>query len=61
MLFKSFSVADIDEAIRYTYEMLQKDEFGDSYYMEFFDDECRSQINTDGDAECYVRAVRSIG
>lgn len=38
-----------------------KDEFVDSYYMEFFDDECRCQINTDGDAECYVRAVRSIG
>jgi hypothetical protein len=38
-----------------------KDEFGDSYYMEFFDDYCRSQINTDGDAECYVRAVRSLG
>ena len=23
-----------------------KDEFGDIYYMEFFDDDCRSQINT---------------
>ena len=29
VITEDISVADIDEAIRYTYEMLQKDEFGD--------------------------------